>query len=86
MHPSYNISDKLTRSLHTPNIALRCYLQPTQWFGFKVNEHRASQGVGYDEERRRQVVGLCQGVDTTLKVTVARQHPDRNYVTLQTDA
>src|SRR5699024_1130114 len=45
-----------------------------QWFVFEVEIHGASQGIGNNQRRRRQVVHLYIWVNATLKVAVTRKN------------
>src|SRR3712207_7007467 len=47
---------------------------------FRSEVHRAGEGVGDDERRRREVVHLDVGVDAPLEVAVARQDRDDGEV------
>ena len=45
-----------------------------EWLGREVDVHRAGEGVGHDERRRREVVHLDLGADPALEVAVAAEH------------
>ena len=65
---------KSTRTLHA--------VSRTKWFFLEIDEDSASNGVGYAERRRGEIVGPRVRIDTTLKVPVSTEYPHGNQVSL----